>query len=508
MEDKKEMLQFSQDFLQPEIREDFYIDAAMKTVWAAELDLLQTIAEVCDRYGLQWYAAYGTLLGAIRHEGFIPWDDDLDIWMKREDYQKLLAVLPGELPQEYHVFSPQTEEGYEQYHTCVVCGEGISIEPQYLERHYGCPFQVGVDIFPLDYLPRDQERCQYQRSVFQLVKRIVQTVQECRDLSESSQKQCGPRDSGGRMREKRDFDSCEKEIRYGIRILEEHCGYRIEARLLEEKQWGELISVVYRIANEVIRNCSEQDADYLVMFRDYANEEEKIFPKEWFDEAWGATFENLMLPIPWKYDEILRRIYGNWQVRHRDGTSHEYPYYEKQLDHLREIARERAKSENREAEENELPTEWEILFARTDGGRKKAVLFMNDISEFIMYGEEALDKLEASLRTFYEAREQIVLWWRPCQEMISALTLADYQADILTEGQADSAAEHQIKGNDTAKRYDTILKQYKAQAWGICDESSDKQRAVEFCTAYYGAKNSMVVKFQNLGKPVMIAAGK
>ena len=65
------MLQFSEDFLQPEIRNDFYIDSTMKTVWATALDLLQTMAEVCDKYGLEWYAAYGTLLGAIRHEGFI-----------------------------------------------------------------------------------------------------------------------------------------------------------------------------------------------------------------------------------------------------------------------------------------------------------------------------------------------------------------------------------------------------------------------------------------------------
>ena len=176
------MLQFAEDFFQHEIRENFYIDSTMKTVWAAALDVLQSIAEVCEKYGLEWYAAYGTLLGAIRHEGYIPWDDDMDIWMKRDDYQKLLEVLPGELPEEYSVLSPQTETGYEQFHTCVVCGEGISIEPQYLERHYGCPFRVGVDIFPLDYLPRDERLCQHQKSIFLLAKRIAQTVQEYRQL--------------------------------------------------------------------------------------------------------------------------------------------------------------------------------------------------------------------------------------------------------------------------------------------------------------------------------------
>lgn len=273
------MLQFSEDFFQPEIREGFYIDSTMKTVWATALDVLQTIAEVCEKHGLEWYAAYGTLLGAIRHEGYVPWDDDLDIWMKREDYQKMLEVLPDELPEDYHVLSPQTEEGYEEFHTCVVCGEGISVEPQYLKRHYGCPFRVGVDIFPLDYLPRDEQLCKQQKNVFLLIKRIAQTVKEYRELVED----CGEqREECGEQREE-----CMREIGEGIQFLEEFCGYTMDRQLLKQEQWDKVISGAYRIANEMIRHCSEQDADYLVMFRDYANQEHKVFPKEWFDETWG-----------------------------------------------------------------------------------------------------------------------------------------------------------------------------------------------------------------------------
>lgn len=300
------MLQFSQDFLQHEIREDFYIDSTMKTVWAATLDLLQTIAEICERYGLEWYAAYGTLLGAIRHEGFIPWDDDLDIWMRRDDYQKMLEVLPEELPEDYHVLSSQTPEGYEQFHTCVVCGEGISIEPQYLARHYGCPFRVGVDIFPLDYLPRDRELCERQKNIFLLAKRTAQTVQEYRGL---------PQDAGDER------DKCLREIREGISFLEEYVGLPVDRRLLEQGQWDKVVSEVYRLANETVCRCSERDADYLVMYRDFANNERKKYPKEWFDETWGASFESVMLPIPWKYDQILRQIYGDYEVRRRGGPA-------------------------------------------------------------------------------------------------------------------------------------------------------------------------------------------
>lgn len=90
------MLEFQEGFFEQEIREGFYVDKSIKAAWAASLEVLQNIAEVCDRHGITWYAAYGTLLGAIRHEGFIPWDDDLDIWVKRADYNKLVQALPRE----------------------------------------------------------------------------------------------------------------------------------------------------------------------------------------------------------------------------------------------------------------------------------------------------------------------------------------------------------------------------------------------------------------------------
>ena len=103
------MLEFREGFFEQEIRNGFYLDTTMKTVWASGIEVLQKIAEVCDRYGFTWYAAYGTLLGAVRHEGFVPWDDDFDIWLLREDYNKLMEVLPKELPEGYLVRSPLTD---------------------------------------------------------------------------------------------------------------------------------------------------------------------------------------------------------------------------------------------------------------------------------------------------------------------------------------------------------------------------------------------------------------
>lgn len=67
-----------------------------KQIKRIELDILIALADFCDRHGLKYYLAYGTLIGAIRHKGFIPWDDDIDVVMLREDYMKLCTLLDKE----------------------------------------------------------------------------------------------------------------------------------------------------------------------------------------------------------------------------------------------------------------------------------------------------------------------------------------------------------------------------------------------------------------------------
>ena len=141
------MLSFEENFFQAEMREGFQIDVTMKAVWAAELEVLGEIASVCERHGLTWYMAFGSLLGVVRHKGFIPWDDDIDIWLKREDYMQLLAYLPDELPKGYIVRSPLLESWYPEYHSCVVNSDSISIEPGHLRQFHGCPFIVGIKLF-------------------------------------------------------------------------------------------------------------------------------------------------------------------------------------------------------------------------------------------------------------------------------------------------------------------------------------------------------------------------
>lgn len=87
-------MKFDDDFFKAEVREGFEITSMMKRAWAAQMEVFQVVADVCRKNKLRYFADWGTLLGAVRHKGMIPWDDDIDICLMREEYNELIKILP------------------------------------------------------------------------------------------------------------------------------------------------------------------------------------------------------------------------------------------------------------------------------------------------------------------------------------------------------------------------------------------------------------------------------
>ena len=85
-------MSYSPEYYDNEIREGFFIPGMIKRSYASQMDILKTVAEVCEKHNIKWYADCGTLIGAVRHHGFIPWDDDLDICMLQEDYARFIQI--------------------------------------------------------------------------------------------------------------------------------------------------------------------------------------------------------------------------------------------------------------------------------------------------------------------------------------------------------------------------------------------------------------------------------
>lgn len=466
------MLEFQEGFFDQEIRDRFYLDATMKTVWASEMELLQKVAEICDKYDLTWYAAYGTLLGAIRHEGFVPWDDDLDIWLIRNDYNKLMEVLHKELPAGYRVRGPLANEEYDQFHTCVNNGSSISIEKEWLEQFHNCPFTVGIDIFPLDYLPRDEADRKMQKNTFLLVGRIAQLARKL------DRKEYGAQDGESEAEIQKRIQDIKREIEKGLTYIEKTYQLPINRRLFAEEKWYSLCSEMWKLANHIAMRYNEKESDDLVMYVGYSRRESAIFPKEWFDEVYGASFENFMLPVPSGYEQLLKRMYGSYWVYVRNTALHDYPCYAKQLKQLREYA-----GKNSEEESTEIPDEWLSVVKKNDGSKKKLILSANDPNMFAANGNKALDKLEQTIQIFETQKDQFTLWWRPHPAMKNIL---------------DQVSP------DLGQRYQQVLERYKSAGFGICDETDNAERAVANCDAYYGDLNAVLQPFQNAGKPIMI----
>lgn len=94
-------LEIPDSFLQEEVRSGHLVSKKMKEIWAIELDLLMELQHVCKKYDLKLCAESGTLLGAVRHQGFIPWDDDIDVAMPRKDYTHLCKIAKEEFTSPY-----------------------------------------------------------------------------------------------------------------------------------------------------------------------------------------------------------------------------------------------------------------------------------------------------------------------------------------------------------------------------------------------------------------------
>lgn len=150
---------FDPSFFNEEERCGFFVTRQRKELWAVELDLLAQFDKFCKEYDLTYCVGAGTLLGTIRHKGFIPWDDDIDLYMPRKDYDRLM-LLAGEFQEPYFLQTSYTEKnmlrGYARLRNTLTTGASV------VEQHRPINKGLFIDICPLDGISEDENQNQKQ----------------------------------------------------------------------------------------------------------------------------------------------------------------------------------------------------------------------------------------------------------------------------------------------------------------------------------------------------------
>ncbi len=301
-------MDFTVDYFKDEVRNGFYIPTAIKQAWAANLCVLFEIDRICKKYGITYFADWGSILGAVRHGGYVPWDDDLDICMKREDYNRFREVADKELPKEFAIHDFRSKEDHWLFLVRVVNSNQISFGEEHLKKYHNFPYISVVDIFIKDYLYRDEDkeakRCKEIKKLIAVADGIVENSFSKDTVS-------------------RELSEIEKK--YGVVI----------DRKLSPREIGILI---YGIAEEQMARVPEEEADNIGQMFPFVLKGDRGLPKEYYDEVIRLPFENTTIPVPARYNEMLKNRYGDYLKIHKVWGGHNYPYFEGQRKNLQEVA--------------------------------------------------------------------------------------------------------------------------------------------------------------------------
>ncbi|EOU1217679.1 LicD family protein [Clostridium perfringens] len=240
----------------------------LKKIQKIELDILNEVVKVCEENNIRYQLCGGTLLGAIRHKGFIPWDDDIDIAMPRKDFDKFLNIAQEKLAKNIEVFSYKSNKVY-PFIFAKVCNIETRVVENYLKSS-GYEVGVFIDIFPMDGVPNN---------------RFIREIHL-------------------------------KKINFYEKVL--ILSY-LDEDYFEEKWKKIIIKIGHKLVN---RNKIHQKIQNLLRKYSFENSrmittdigkkrKEKLMPREVFNDT-EVIFENLEFKAPSGYEYYLECMYGDY----------------------------------------------------------------------------------------------------------------------------------------------------------------------------------------------------
>lgn len=241
-----------------------------------QVDILKDVTAVCRENDLQYYLVYGTLLGAVRHSGFIPWDDDIDIALPRDDFDKLESIYRSRPPKQYR-WVDYKDDSRIRHNIAKLCDRRTFLTEGWMAAVHEVPLPLGVciDIFALDGVPRTSiiKELHYRR--VKLLKML---------MSMSTADTTKPRPLHKKL-------------------------------IIALVKWLMSEPSVRRAVHELLDNAIRQyefDSSEEVCTYLGAYGKKGIFPKTWIGEGATLVFEGLSLSVFRQYDKYLSQIYGDY----------------------------------------------------------------------------------------------------------------------------------------------------------------------------------------------------
>ncbi|MBR1804776.1 MAG: LicD family protein [Selenomonadaceae bacterium] len=281
---------FIKDLYRDEIRDGYLVMSDMKKVWNRQLEIWAEVDRICRKHSIQYWAGWGTLLGAARHGGFIPWDEDMDLMLMRPEYDRFCAVLDDELNGEVFEIKHKTFDA-----TCVahsmttVIESNYGLQMEYCDRINDTPQAMAIDIHPLDIAPDGTENSLLAFEAMQEVMTAVADISQIYTMTHFKK---------------------DGRLAVDIETLREIAALPFQERLAE----------LYRYTHALWSQSSEVGY-YPKMLRIFLGEPltERPYRKEWFDETIYLPFETVEMPVPKEYEKWLTRRYGDWRTPVDDG---------------------------------------------------------------------------------------------------------------------------------------------------------------------------------------------
>lgn len=397
------MLKFPRGFFEEEEREGFLVEAEMKHVWAAQLEMIKLLEQLCEKNGFHYFTIFGTLLGAIRHQGFIPWDDDVDIAMIREEYQEFIQISQDQLPDQFWILSPFTEPEWDEVLGRIVNGRSINVSGERLLAFHGCPYAIGSDVFIIDHVPNDEKTKEWKDSIISLIYQLFSI-----SWANNEEKIICESDSEIRT-----------TLEEGLTVLEETFDF-------EFYKEGNLRNQLCCLFDAVCSSYGDINDRYLVKYPGYVSfSPNYYFHKSWFEGTIPLKFENTSIMAPIGYDAISYATYGyDYMIPRTTGAAHDYPFYKGQrevlkekgmyefVEKMREVTKVTSCSDNIEVDETleklEIPQEWTDLI-NINGKTRKVRLYGLNSSAILAHRAKVIHKIEKEVERYLTVCEDEIL---------------------------------------------------------------------------------------------------